>query len=728
MWTPFVLAAVATVVILYLPGYLLMRAARVTRLLALAMAPVPAVVLYEVLGVAYDFCGVFSTWVNVFLPVLALGVVLLVASRLQAKKAGSAAVEFTGLLDAKTHGLHFSTTRIPFFWMCLVAYIVVGLIVGTFFCLHTYNAPNAYPEAYDLVHHIGSITAYLGSGNWSVLQSNLYYGDSIGIQPVSPDGFYPAAYYTICAMAAGFSGASAMVATNAANLMLVSIVYPISIFALLSFIFRKHPWAVFTGAFLTLVFAAFPWSLFTWGPLYPNLAAYCFMPLFIVCFLAMVAPGLTKRERLTFLLWGVGAGVCLMLTQPNAVFSAYVFLVPYYVYRVGKVASARASAKAAKSNAPAENARARARAKAANHPTATGFAAGCIVALVALAVWTALYFAPPLRGVVSYTWEAFAQPSEAFFDALTLKYRLVGCQPVLAVLVVLGIAASLRHREYAWISCAYGITVLIYGVGICDTGWLQHFAAGFWYTDTFRVGCMATVFATPLAALGAYWVGHGVCEWVAKHQTAPNARHPRRLGHAVVACLTVCGLAFAVTWFLEDWSEDNPQLPGYHIDALAFQTTVNQQAFKFTSHRAYNVRMQDFVRQVKQIVPEDALLLNEPNDGTAYAAVVDDLNVYYRYMRGYDEVTETTESRVIRGGLDDISTSKSVRDAVRKVGAEYLIVLRYGREARNPDDMVWSYEDGRIWHGIDGVHDDTPGFEVVLSDGNMRLYRITALD
>ena len=34
--------------------------------------------------------------------------------------------------------------------------------------------------------------------------------------------------------------------------------------------------------------------------------------------------------------------------------------------------------------------------------------------------------------------------------------------------------------------------------------------------------------------------------------------------------------------------------------------------------------------------------------------------------------------------------------------------------------------DNELWSGIRAIDDSTPGFETVLSEGDMRLYRITA--
>ena len=37
---------------------------------------------------------------------------------------------------------------------------------------------------------------------------------------------------------------------------------------------------------------------------------------------------------------------------------------------------------------------------------------------------------------------------------------------------------------------------------------------------------------------------------------------------------------------------------------------------------------------------------------------------------------------------------------------------------------MWVYDDGALWRGIDGIDEDTPGFELVLKRDDMRLYKI----
>ena len=136
----------------------------------------------------------------------------------------------------------------------------------------------------------------------------------------------------------------------------------------------------------------------------------------------------------------------------------------------------------------------------------------------------------------------------------------------------------------------------------------------------------------------------------------------------------------------------------------------------------YGPEEMEFIEEVKSIVPADAVVLNEPNDGTTFAYGIDDLNVYYRYVSSYGGSDESDVSKTVRRSLDVIAFDPSVAEAVEAIGAVYLVTLDLdGRTDGN--HCLFSYEE-EDWFGIDRVDDDTAGFEVVLSRGDMRLYRI----
>ena len=131
-----------------------------------------------------------------------------------------------------------------------------------------------------------------------------------------------------------------------------------------------------------------------------------------------------------------------------------------------------------------------------------------------------------------------------------------------------------------------------------------------------------------------------------------------------------------------------------------------------------------FVQEVRSLIPERSLIINEPDDGSVFAYGTQDLNTYYRYLRVYGEENETRQSKLIRTRLYRIASDEQVRAAVESIGAEYVLVLDQG-ESNEDRPRLFTYENGKNWLGIELIRDDTPGLEKVLGRGDMRLYRIT---
>ena len=127
-----------------------------------------------------------------------------------------------------------------------------------------------------------------------------------------------------------------------------------------------------------------------------------------------------------------------------------------------------------------------------------------------------------------------------------------------------------------------------------------------------------------------------------------------------------------------------------------------------------------FLGEVKQIAGDD-LIVNNPYDGSVYGYAVSDLNLMYR-MFGQLGKGETEASKHIRHGVNCISYNSVISRDIKQAGAKYLLVLDYGENGHEGIDMPGDHK--ADWVGIDSVDDSTPGFSLVLSEKDMRLYAI----
>lgn len=110
-------------------------------------------------------------------------------------------------------------------------------------------------------------------------------------------------------------------------------------------------------------------------------------------------------------------------------------------------------------------------------------------------------------------------------------------------------------------------------------------------------------------------------------------------------------------------------------------------------------------------------MINNPYDGSLITNATHDMRVYYREKAEYQE---TSQSKLIRTKLNQISGDREVQEAVRDIGAHYVILL-------DVDNPALRGNHKEKFPGLQ-ITDNTPGFEVVLAEGPYRLYRITAID
>lgn len=79
---------------------------------------------------------------------------------------------------------------------------------------------------------------------------------------------------------------------------------------------------------------------------------------------------------------------------------------------------------------------------------------------------------------------------------------------------------------------------------------------------------------------------------------------------------------------------------------------------------------------------------------------------------------------MIRANLCNYMNDSATYDAVEDSGIRYVILFDiYDKDGERMYDAA---KDLSLWKGIMNISDDTPGFEVVLAEDDMRLYRLTS--
>lgn len=680
MWSQFAISTLIEAVCLLLPGYLIARALRRPYALSLCLAPAISAAIYEVWSLACHKLGIWADWTSIFLPVMAFSIALLAISKLLAKKnAGGSGESASKERQTKSDFIE------------IAAFVGASLLVATVFYVRCLDGAGSFFQAYDNLSHLLRVKTFVESGTFSPIGIDLSYDIQAGPYASHSSGFYPSFWHCIAALPVSLTGMPVTVACNVANFIFIGLVTPLSAWIFLSLTFKARFGSLLPCCILPLAFYAFPWGMVDYGPLYPNVAAYSMVlgvsASIMMCFMAKNA-----KERVTS---SAIAFICVMglgLTHPNAVFTACLLVGPFICVSAYRIARSRFP-------------------EPKKHWVAIAVSI-CTVA-AALLLWALMLHTPIASGVVGYSWPSFTSGWSAIKNLLTLGLRDTPYQLLLSVLVLFGLIASLKDKDNRWLAVSWLIACVLFFVNAATDGALKNWLTGFWYNDSYRICGLVSLFFLPLASLG-------ILTATEKAKTALN-----KLGVGIVrtrvAAIALC-IAAALVIF-----RPNITLPMVGFCESAFGRVSYESTFYNDSSRnddIYGADERAFVEKVKETIPEGSLVLNHPYDGSAFAYACSDLRTYWRLWGGFGGSSESEESKALRTSLCDIDSNDEIASIVRRTGAEYVLILDEGDlSSRDNIEYITSYHP-QEWVGLESISESTPGFEVVLAQGDMKLYRI----
>lgn len=682
MWAGFFSCFAIGALALLAPGLMVCRGVRMPWPLALACSPGCTTALYCLIALALSQMGVLISGGLLLGVALSVSLLLFLILRAICRR-GAFGAERTMRRPSVVLG-----------WE-LGLYIAVGVLSALVILVRPFADPSMPTQAWDNVFHFGVVRAFLDSGDWSFMNVAQYKtaGDQ-AIDPYPDMRFYPAAWHIFTALLADVTHAPVALAANASNTLFAGLVFPMGMFALLWCLFPDRRSAVALGAVSCVSFVAFPWALYTSWQLFPNAAAMAVLPSLVFLFVAMGERRADMGRRQLALPFGLTL-VAVAILQPNAAFSAAVFLAPYCVWFASRLPK---------------------RLCLSGRRLMILRALAALLAIAAISsIWVMLYHAPFLEVIVDYHWASYATLCEAMANALALSLSYNPPQYVLAIFVLVGLAVSFRRARTAWIAFSYGFALVIFVVATATDGSLKHLLAGFWYTDPCRVGALLAFAAMPLAALGM-----SACYRL-------FVRLPRLRDSFAARLLLAIAVGLGCFWGAFFVPEEQGEGEGRHLETpfayLEKQNRIPDSTEEAERRRPYNEEKAAFAAQVKELVG-DSIVINQPYDGSMYLYGVDGLHLLYRHINGYGDKGETEESRIIREHLDLYASDPVVQEAVRRSGARYVLLL--AADGQGIGRFTSAY-DPEQWKGISDIGPQTPGFTLVLARGNMRLYRIDDL-
>lgn len=658
MWLTFALAVAVCVAVLYLPGFLLGRAVSLDRFSSVAVAPAFAVALLAALGVAFDAAGfACNAWVLLFACIAVCALAYGVGFAIGRAKGGVARVASLAADDV---------------WKQPALYVGVAAVIALVVFVHAMGDPSSFSRNDDTTVHLSVVRGFLDSGTFSTLHVSKY------LDLGEAGGYYPAAWHVATAVVASFVGNNVALAANAMILVVCVFVLPAGMLLLMRSLFPGNKLALYGGSLFSVAFCGFPWGFVVYGQLLSNLLAFALVP----GALGLLVYGLNAGDlpKGGWVFAYVCSMVAIALAQPNGAFTLgiwSVFFAVAYLWQAGGKARI-----------------------------------GAVTLLcVACSAWALLFVAPPLQGVVTYSWKSTLSIPKALVAGLLFMFTTrEGVQPFLTLLVLLGVAKTLKDKRLRWLSVSYVVAFSFYVIDVATDGFVKQLLTGFWYTDYYRTGAMTALFAIPLAALGFAWLADLVARLFGRGGGRLTNGGAQRVAVAVlVVLLAVC--QFAPVHFSFGKTDVRPGLMKIHKEVSG----------RYSWDKGLTAQEDAFVKEVMAIAGNDCVV-NVPSDGSCWSYGVEGLNTFFRRSATSGPAGSEPYATLLRTKLCDYEKSSDVRAAVQETGARYVMLLddKSGTD-RTVVNLRYKAED---WAGIESITADTPGFSLVLSEGDMRLYRI----
>lgn len=689
-WLAFAEALFFFLVISSLPGYIISRTLRASRYIAIAVSVPITCVLYSICGIIlyrFKLPGSIPLILCSAIAVLIFVAILFCLNRLRKQPLRRM------LIPAPYAHCGLS-------WKIGALYIIVGsLIVANFFLLNI-GDPSNINQANDNVYHITRIVDMVQHGNYSMLDTSFYLNVVPDSQIISPaTSFYPEAFHILVSLVSSITGIDESIAENAVIYGLTGIIYPLGFSVFMQIVFAKRRSVILFGALATCACVMYPIRPMVVNGFYPFATGLSMTPIALSCFV-LFRRGLSRGALLQLSMLTLFVFFGLAFYHPCVFLAACAFVIPVIVMRLVPLwinTWKRVGASAPKKTIIAQ-----------------------IISIVFIGlIWIIVYKLPFMQAIVDFDWDTPTSFFGGLFSIVSMGLWLRLPATVLAFMVFVGFMAVACNKRTRWVAAIFAFVAFLYLCDVSGPRLIKHLAAGFWYTDPERLSAMVAIAAVPLTAVGlsisAHLLKKLVCFVLPSSEKVSNTAQTS----IVVCCLLLafCAVNFAPSYYGYGQQTSTP-----------FGATVPDIRFFFNGDKsiAYSHEKKEFVQQVKKTVPNQALIINIPYDGSSFSHPLDGVNTLYRGI-SYP-YAETEESIILREHLNEIGANNDVSNAIKTLGAQYVMILENNILSESVGGhRITPFSDCIIneWIGLLQITDETPGLELVLSEGNMRLYKIS---
>ena len=653
-----------------LPGTLLNASLTKDATKAICLAPATSIALLSIFAIVNPRLGIWTQYSSLMIELGCVALGFLVSSA-----------------ALNRHTAQNSITIKKKELCCLVLFFTISAIIAAYVFLTVLDGPDCYFQAWDNQTHLRKIRAFVETGNYSSFNSQFYKNAQTAPEPLV-NSFYPSAWHLLAAMLVSLLDVPVAQAANAVNVLCVGIILPLTLFLCLQEFGIKKPSSLALCAIICLGVPIYPWDLISYGPLYPNLLGFCLLPGEISLFFGLFNK--FNQLKLADTLKGVillflGL-ISLALAHPNTVFAWGFILAPYLISSFKVFISA----------------------KYRNIPSIVCYA---IPIAAIFLIWISFTRIPFMHEIVDCKWPAFTSVPQALLSALFLGTTTHPIQILIPLLTFIGVYIELKNRKFCLVA-TYGLLVIFYTIDAGSNLPVKPLLTGFWYNDYHRVSAMLGLISIFLACLAINRIFVYLEDKISEQK--PSVR-------TAIAGVIAAGMIALIFY---------PSIPIPRKQELqtAFGYEINEMRNQFDKELIYydlfSPLEEDFCKTtLAKYNSDNSVVINNPDDGSLFAYGVYGVNMYYRYWYPPAPDTETKESKVIRHHLNEIASNENVRNAVKQIGAKYVIQLDHG-EPIQEYRIQYNYDNADEWRGIDLIDETTPGFTLVASNDDIRLYKI----
>lgn len=637
------------------PGYLFLRALGVRGLLALGAGAGVTSGLAGVLAIGYDLVGVTWSLVTFLGGCLAAILLALLVGLLLGTTTDPA-----GEVVAGTRRLRASERG----WL-----VVTGAVGGGVLAMAMMTGMKRADmplQVWDAVYHLNALWFIQDSGNASSL------GALSAMYAETTAPYYPTVWHSIVAVAPGFDNVSQ--AANASSIVLGTAVWMCGLVALTRVVWPARALPVVLTPVIAATYVAFPAVAVSMLGVWPFAVSVACLPGALALMIASLRGNQTWQTHLAHALGFTASAAGVVLAHGSGLFSLVLLAAPLLgvlLFRQGRRYWRR------------------------GHRVPVGLAAGVLVVGVLVGGGWLLTF-PPVQAIVGY--ERGGQESylpgigSLLIDhPLIYVYAITSVNLVITAMAFIGVYLTITRKHARWLVVALVASAILTLLAAGPPENIFRGLAGFWYTQASRLNQLFVIPMIVLAAGGLAWT----CRKLADRW---------RVSITGTTAVVLVGVALA-TFGLRWPSQVEVMSSVYSTWPIAWGTMIDSEDELAMIDRA------------GEVLPDDAVVLGEPVNGSPYLLARSDVQVVYPQLT---PISGSPERLLLAERFNRWYLEPEVCEAVRTLGVTHVYV----------DDLT--FEEGGKWEdstqGLDVISTSRPGFELVDRGGQASLWRFTGCD